>query len=94
LINVGCDLQKRGTTVDDDLAAVVRAGDKRRSLEAIRDRLASELVSAAGRDVAPIAKELQAVIDRIDRLPGGREVSRRDELAARRARRIADAAGS
>jgi molecular chaperone GrpE (heat shock protein) len=74
-----------------DLRKVIRSGDRRRSLEAIRDRLATELQDAEGRDVAPIAKELRAVIDQLDRSPGGKEVSKRDELAARRARRLADA---
>lgn len=76
-----------------ELRKVIRSGDRRRSLEAIRDRLAAELQDAEGRDVAPISKELRAVIDQLDRIPGGKEVSKRDELAARRARRLADAKG-
>jgi hypothetical protein len=77
----------------DSLPDVLATGDYRRSLEAIRDRLAGELSDAVGRDVAPVAKELRTVIAEIERLPGGERVSKVDELAARRARRIADAQG-
>lgn len=72
-----------------DLVAAVTSGGRRRSLEAIRDRLASDLEAAVGRDAAVIAKELRAVIDAIDKLPPAREVSTVDQLAARRKARRA-----
>jgi hypothetical protein len=75
----------------DPLIKVVQSGDRRQSLEAIRDRLASELDEAEGRDVAPIAKELRNVIDTIEALPGAREGSKSDDLAAQRAKRRAQA---
>ncbi|MET9301773.1 hypothetical protein ABZX66_20865 [Micromonospora aurantiaca] len=74
-------------------SSVVRNGDRRLSLEAIRDKLAFELDEAFGRDAATIAKELASVIRELDSIPGGKEVSTVDQLAARRAARLADAAG-
>jgi hypothetical protein len=84
------------------MAAVVAGGDRRRSLEVIRDRVAAELALAEGRDVAVLAKELREVIRELDSLPGvGMETpldriagSVSDDLAKRRAARVADAAGS
>lgn len=73
------------------LPDVVAAGDRGDSLEAIRDRLAKELDEAEGRDVAPIAKELRAVIAEIYSLPRAKEGSKSDELAARRTARRAAA---
>lgn len=73
---------------------VVQIGDRRRSLEAIRDKLAAELDEACGRDAATIAKELRETIRELDSLPGGKEASPVDELGARRKARYADAAGS
>ncbi|MGI5493873.1 hypothetical protein [Microtetraspora malaysiensis] len=74
------------------VSTVVAEGDRRASLEAIRDKLARELHDAEGRDAAAIAKELRATIAELDALPGGKEVSAVDELNARRAARRADAA--
>lgn len=75
-----------------DLVEAVESGDQRAALEAIRARLASELEDAEGKDVAPIAKELRAVIDALASLPGGEE-STLDQLQARRAARLANAEG-
>jgi uncharacterized protein YoaH (UPF0181 family) len=74
-----------------DVTSAVR-GDKRDALEAIRDRLAAELIRSKGQAAAAVAKELRATIDAIEALPGG-EVSKVDDLAAQRAKRRADAAG-
>jgi hypothetical protein len=74
-------------------SAVIKQGDRRLSLEAIRDKLAFELDEAFGRDAATIAKELASVIRELDSLPGGKEESTVDQLAARRKKRLADAAG-
>ncbi|WP_433519051.1 hypothetical protein ACQP2T_28140 [Nonomuraea sp. CA-143628] len=76
-----------------ELVETVEGGNRRASLEAIRDKLAAELRETAGRDAAVIAKELRATIAELDGMPGGKERSTVDELAARRADRIADAAG-
>lgn len=79
--------------MSESLIASVSEGDRRAALEAIRDKLAAELEAASGRDAAAIAKELRSTINELESLPGGKEVSRLDELAARRADRRADAAG-
>ena len=84
------------------LIAVVAGGHRRKSLEVIRDRVASELASAEGRDVAVLAKELREVIRELDALPGaGMEtpldrIAGRiaDDLAERRTARESGAAGS
>lgn len=49
------------------------SGDRRQALTAIRNCLAAELDDASGRDVAPIARELRAVIAELDALPTGKE---------------------
>lgn len=79
--------------MSESLITTVVEGDRRAALEAIRDKLAAELQDVTGRDAAAIAKELRATIAELDALPGGREVSKVDDLAARRAARRADAAG-
>jgi hypothetical protein len=73
----------------ESLSVAVASGDRREALEAIRGKLAAELGAAFGRDAAAIAKELSAVVRELDDLPTGREASRVDELARRRAGRIA-----
>lgn len=95
-----CDMARERDPVS--LSTVVSRGDRRRSLEAIRDRLA-ELFSTADERAAPaLAQRLVAVLAELDSLPGGREVSKLDRLAAgvvddlatRRAHRVADATRS
>lgn len=81
----------RKAHVPDDLVNAV-SGDKRAALEAIRDRLANELLTARGQSAAAVAKELRAVIDELDSLPDGREESTVDQLNARREARRAEAA--
>ncbi|MFI7707616.1 hypothetical protein [Nonomuraea sp. NPDC049480] len=76
-----------------ELVSAVEGGDRRKSLEAIRDKLAVELSAAEGRDAAAVAKELRATIAELEGLPDGKERSAVDELASRRADRLADAAG-
>lgn len=69
------------------------AAGRRQALEAIRDRLAAELVEAEGRDVAPIARELRATLTDIEDLPSKREESPVDDLAEQRQKRRAKASG-
>lgn len=71
----------------------VGTGDRRRSLIAIRDKLAAELELAEGRNVATIAAELTKTIRELDLLPTGKERSAVDELAKRRTTRRKKAAG-
>lgn len=93
---------------DRTIAAVVPSGDRRASLEAIRDRLALETEDTLwmrhkaechcvcgmgdGRLLAALVKELRAVMTELAALPNGSEVSKSDDLAARRAARISKAA--
>lgn len=74
-----------------DLLGAVRSGDRRASLEAIRDQLAATLAEADAQQVASLAKELRAVITELDSMPRTREGSKSDELAAKRATRRAAA---
>jgi molecular chaperone GrpE (heat shock protein) len=67
-------------------------GDMRTALEAIRNRLAAELARSKGQAAAAVAKELRAVLDAIEALPGA-EVDPIDDLAAKRAQRRAEASG-
>ncbi|KAB8179144.1 hypothetical protein FH609_004170 [Streptomyces sp. 3MP-14] len=76
-----------------DVVAAAESGDRRAILEAVRDRLAVELAAVEGKDAAAVAKELRATVAELESLPGGKEVSPLDELAARRAERRADASG-
>jgi hypothetical protein len=71
------------------------SGDRRRALSALRDRLAAELddPDADARVVAVVSKELRAVVQELDGLSGGEEVRPVDEIAAKRAKRLSDAAG-
>ncbi|WP_159400886.1 hypothetical protein [Streptomyces sp. NRRL B-24484] len=69
------------------------SGDRRATLEAIRDQLARELAETVGPAAAVLSKELRATLAELESLPGGREVSVLDELDARRAARRAEAQG-
>jgi hypothetical protein len=64
------------------LSTVVATGDQRASLEAIRDKLA-RLLEGADRKTAPaLATRLQSVLAELYALPGGREVTKLDRIAA------------
>lgn len=68
--------------------------DRRATLTDLRQRL-TEAFDAADdpRDLATLSKELRAVLAELDSLPGGEEADPVDDLAARRAARLANAAG-
>lgn len=57
--------------------------DYRSRLEAIRDRLTDELADAEGTALAAVAKQLDAILLRLESLPNA-EVSKVDELKKRR----------
>lgn len=76
------------------LIEVVAGGDRRKSLELMRDALAERLDASEGRDAAPLSKELREVMRELEQIPTGKEVSTSDDLAARRAARIAAAQAS
>jgi hypothetical protein len=79
---------------DESLVTVVRSGDRRLSLEKMRDALAQSLEAAEGKEVAVISKELREVMKELEQIPTGKEVSTSDELAKRREGRIAKAAAA
>lgn len=76
------------------LAAVVGAGDRRASLEALRDDLARSIQACDSmRDKAALGRLLKDVLADIANLPTATEVSAADEIAKRRAARRAGASG-
>jgi ribosomal protein L12E/L44/L45/RPP1/RPP2 len=75
------------------LPEVVAAGSRRASLEALRDLLATSLVEVDPDKRAPLAKQLTDVLRDIEELSEP-EGSKLDDLAARRAARLADATGT
>lgn len=89
----------------DTVPDAAASGDRRRALEALRDRLAQEVERVADEgfcftckrgssSVAPNAKLLADVLKQLDDLPEAEGTSVVDDLAARRAERKARAAGS
>lgn len=64
------------------------AAGRRATLVALRDRLADEVDRCdSARDLPALARQLAAVLEQIDSLPSGVEVSAADEIAQRRAAR-------
>ncbi len=93
-------------SVPDGLVEAVASGDRRRALEALRDRLAVEVERVAedgfcpeckrgSSSVAPLAKRLEDVLEALDELPGAAktEGTPLDELRRRRLERKPAAAG-
>lgn len=91
--------------VVDTVSEAAASGDRRRALEALRDRLAAEVERVADEgfcveckrgssSIAPVAKQLRDVLDALDAMPESEGSSVVDDLAARRAERKARAAGS
>ena len=71
-----------------DFQEAIASGDYRKSLEALRDRIAADILSVDGCHTAPLAKQLADVLAKLDTLKPAEE-SRVDDLAARRADRRA-----
>jgi hypothetical protein len=71
------------------LTEVVALGERRRSLESLRDVLASTITAADPENVAALAKQLRDTMTEIAELPVPKEVSPVDELAKQRAARRA-----
>lgn len=76
----------------DTLAGRAASGDRRATLEALRDLLAAQLQNA-DREIPALAKQLRDTLAELDGLPDAKEVSRVDELNARRSARRAKATG-
>lgn len=75
------------------LPEVVADGDRVASLVALRDELARRLVSAE-REVPAIARQLLLVLRELDELQPPAMESKLDDLANKRAARLAKAQGS
>ena len=71
------------------LSEVVTEGDHRRSLEALRDLLASEMIGANPNVIPQFAGRLQDVLRELAGLPSGEEKSTSDDLARRRKDKLA-----
>lgn len=68
----------------ENLVSATKSGDRRRTLVALRDRIAETIDSCeSGRDMAALSKRLMEVMDEIDSMPS--EVDEDTPLA--RARR-------
>lgn len=53
-----------------DLIEAARSGNRRKTLEALRDKLAESVAFCdSGRDVAALSKRLMEVMDELDSLP-------------------------
>lgn len=62
-----------------DLVSAARSGNRRETLEALRDKIASSIQDCeSGRDVAALSKRLMEVMGELDALP---KPSEDDELA-------------
>lgn len=77
------------------VAEQAATGDRRKTLEAARDKLAGVIDSeeADARTIAGLIKELRAVVQELDSLPNGEKVDTVDEIAQARKRRLAAASG-
>jgi hypothetical protein len=75
------------------VAQAAATDDRMATLKAMRDQLAAQMTEADTNVVAQIAARLQSVLDAIDAVPTTDEVSTADDLARKRANRIAAAAG-
>jgi len=77
-------------TMTVSVATVAATGDRRKTLEAMRDKLAEAFDEAPPAVVAQIAGRLSAVLAELEALPGERKSSL-DELASRRSDRLSEA---
>jgi len=73
------------------LQTVLSDGDRRQSLEALRDAIAEAMQDAEPRAFAQLAGQLRQVLREIEELPAGERMSKRDELSQRRKDRRAKA---
>jgi len=70
-----------------NFSEAISSGDYRTSLEALRDKVASDLGEVDGCHVAPLAKQLQDILAKLDTMKPA-ETSKVDDLAKRRAERL------
>lgn len=74
-----------------NIADVAATGDRRRTLEAMRDKLARDMDEAPPTVTAQLAGRLSAVMLELAELGDPRKVSTLDELANKRKDRLAEA---
>jgi len=77
----------------ESISAAAQTGDRRRTLEAMRDKLAADMDEAPPAVVAQIAGRLAAILAELEGMATGK-VSTLDELASRRSDRLAEAKAS
>lgn len=75
------------------LTETLAGEDRRANLEALRDHFADRLLAAADRDATAIGRLLRDIEADLAALPNAAEVSRADDLKAKRDARRAGAAG-
>ncbi len=76
-----------------DLVEAAASGDRRRTLEELRDYLARWLMDVEPKNAAPLAKQLADVVRELSEMPAT-EANPLDALAARRSDRLSRATGS
>lgn len=66
-----------------DLVSAARSGNRRETLEALRDKIASSIQDCeSGRDVAALSKRLMEVMGELDALPKPSDADELEELQA------------
>lgn len=70
------------------LSAAAASGDRRATLEALRDVLADSVLEADPDKRAPLAKQLREIVAEIEALPVKDERTKVGDLAARRSARL------
>lgn len=66
-----------------DLVSAARSGNRRETLEALRDKIASSIQDCeSGRDVAALSKRLMEVMVELDALPKPSDADELEELQA------------
>ena len=66
-----------------DLVSAARSGNRRETLEALRDKIASSIQDCeSGRDVAALSKRLMEVMGELDALPKPADADELEELQA------------
>jgi hypothetical protein len=73
------------------IAATAATGDRTKTLEAVRDKLAADLDIAPPTVTAQLASQLSKVLAELEELGAGGKVSQLDELDKQRKKRLAEA---
>lgn len=73
-----------------DVLSAAASGDRHQALVALRDRLAAAIDVCEPKDLAALSRQLVAVTSEIEELAEPEHGTLADQLAARRAARLAD----